>query len=269
MATPIIALDSGHGLYTSGKQTADKKYKEWTLNDKVRDKIVKRLSDYDCKFIYPDKNEGKTDESLASRVNYYIANKADVVVSIHHNAFRSVWGTATGTEVYVDRNSTAADRELANLIAPKLAKYTGLKNRGVKKENWAVINQNKIPAVLVEGGFMDTKKDYKVITSDAGQEAYARAVAEALITFLDLKKKTSTTKPATTTSTSSKEFMVKFKEEMNVRIGAGTNHAKVTICKENFKYTIVKTKKVNGTLWGYLKSKAGWVCIADKYCTRV
>lgn len=269
MATKIIALDAGHGLYTSGKQTADKKYKEWTLNDKVRDKIVKRLADYDCKFIYPDKNEGKTDESLASRVNYYIANKADVVVSIHHNAFRSVWGSATGTEVYIDRNSTAADRELANLIAPKLAKYTGLKNRGVKKENWAVINQNRIPAVLVEGGFMDTKKDYKVITSDAGQEAYARAVAEALIEFLDLKKKKSSTTKKTTTSTSSKGFLVKFKEEMNVRIDAGTNHAKVTVCKEGYKYTIVKTKKVNGTLWGKLKSGDGWVCIADKYCTRV
>lgn len=272
MATKIIALDAGHGLYTSGKQTADKKYKEWTLNDKVRDKIVKRLSDYDCKFIYPDKNEGKTDESLASRVAYYKAKGADVVVSIHHNAFKGIWGTATGTEVYVDRNSTAADRELASLIAPRLAKYTGLKNRGVKKENWAVINQNSITAVLVEGGFMDNKKDYKVITSDAGQEAYARAVAEALIIFLDLKKKDivqNDTKINTTVSVNG-TFKVKFKEDMNVRKGAGTNYKKVTVAEKNYVYTIVKTKKLSdGTPWGKLKSGAGWVCIADKYCKRV
>ena len=43
---------------------------------------------------------------------------------------------------------------------------TGLRGRGIKRENWYVINQNKIPAVLVEGGFMDSNIDYKVITSD-------------------------------------------------------------------------------------------------------
>ena len=265
-----IALDAGHGLRTSGKQTPDG-IKEWTLNDAVRDKVVSILSPYDCEFIFPDKNEGYTDESLSSRVSYYISLGADVVVSIHHNAFTGKWGNATGVETFVDKVCTAADLELARLIQAKLAAYTGLKNRGVKKENWAVINQNKITAVLVEGGFMDCKKDYAVITSDAGQEAYARAVAEALIEFLDLKKKDATAPVKNTipTSTASANFQVKFKEEMNVRVKAGTEHAKVTVCKKNTVYTIRKTTKVGGVLWGYLKSGAGWVCIDNKYCTRV
>jgi len=70
-----------------------------------------------------------------------------------------------------------------------LVKYTGLKGRGIKKENFYVINQNVIPAILVEGGFMNGRSDYKIITSDAGQTAYAKAVAEGLIEFLKLKKK--------------------------------------------------------------------------------
>ena len=41
---------------------------------------------------------------------------------------------------------------------------------------------------------MDGTNDYKFITSDAGQTAYAKAVAEGLIEFLGLKKKT-TSKP--------------------------------------------------------------------------
>ena len=266
---PIIALDAGHGLYTSGKQTPDR-IKEWTLNDKVRDKVVAKLSNYECKFIFPDKNEGKTDESLSSRVSYYISMGADVVVSIHHNALTGKWGTATGVETYVDVKYTASDMELAKLIQSKLATYTGLKNRGVKKANWAVINQNKITAVLVEGGFMDTKKDHAIITSDAGQEAYARAVAEALIVFLDLKKKSDKSSSSTTVSEpSNTDFHVKFKMDMNVRKSAGTNHAIMTECKKGYVYTIKKTTKVNGVLWGYLKSGAGWVCITDKYCTRV
>lgn len=186
-----IALDAGHGLKTAGKQTPDG-IKEWTLNDKVRDKVIKILADYDCEIIHTDNNEGNTDESLAYRLNKYCNAGVDAFVSIHHNAFTGKWNSATGVEVFTDRNCTAKDKELAKLIYNKLAKYTGLKGRGVKKENFAVINQNSIPAVLIEGGFMDSKKDYKIITSDSGQAAYAKAVAEGLVEFLGLKKKTVT-----------------------------------------------------------------------------
>lgn len=258
----IIAIDAGHGLKTPGKRTPDGIH-EWALNDKVRDYIVANLKGYDVKIIFPDNNEGNTDESLTSRRNMYINKDADVMVSIHHNAYLGKWGSANGVEVFTDKNPTAGDKELANLINARLSKYTGLKKRGVKSENWSVINQNKIPAVLVEGGFMDNKKDYKVITSADGQKAYAKAVSESLIEFLDLKKTTASNAKAT------KNFKVKFKQDMNVRTDAGTNHAKVDVCKEGLVYTIKKTKTVNGTLWGYLKSGAGWVCIADKYCTRV
>ena len=80
--------------------------------------------------------------------------------------------------------------QLAQCIYDRLVEYTGLKGRGIKKCNFYVINQNSIPAVLVEGGFMDGKSDYKYITSSLGQEAYAKAVAHGLIEFLNLKKKT-------------------------------------------------------------------------------
>ena len=121
----------------------------------------------------------------------YVNKKVDAAVSIHHNAYKGTWGTATGVEVYTDKNPTAADTKLAKAIYSRLPKYTGLKGRGIKKANWTVINQNNVPAVLTEGGFMDTKSDHAVITSAAGQTAYAKAVAEGLIEFLGLKKKTS------------------------------------------------------------------------------
>ena len=183
-----IALDAGHGLKTAGKQTPDG-IKEWTLNDKVRDKVISYLAAYDVEILNVDGNEGNTDESLSARLNAYLNAGAKVFVSIHHNAYTGNWNTATGVEVFTDKNPTEADKKLAECIYPKLVKYTGLKGRGIKKENWYVINQNKIPAVLVEGGFMDGTNDYKVITSDAGQTAYAKAVAEGLIEFLGLTKK--------------------------------------------------------------------------------
>lgn len=193
MSTKIIGLDAGHGLYTPGKQTPDG-IKEWSLNDAVADRVTTMLAEYDCKIIRTDNNEGVTDESLSTRVATYVNAGAHAFVSLHHNAYSSTWSTATGIEVYTDIKCTTEDRRLGSLIYNKMVAYTGLRGRGLKAQDFAVINQNTIPAVLVEGGFMDGTSDYKVITSEAGQDAYARAVAESLIEFLGLEKK-STLKP--------------------------------------------------------------------------
>ena len=204
-----IGLDGGHGLKTAGKQTPDG-IKEWTLNDKVCDKITSYLSTYDCEIIRTDNNEGNVDEELSDRVKRYSNEGVAAFVSIHHNAYKGDWCSATGVEIFTDNNPIAKDTELANCIYNRLVKYTGLKGRGIKKTNFVVINQNRIPAVLVEGGFMDNKKDYKVITSDEGQDAYARAVAEGLIEFLNLQKK-KVVKPVATTSTIKKGDLVSIK----------------------------------------------------------
>lgn len=198
-----IALDAGHGLNTAGKQTPDG-IKEWTLNDKVRDKVAALLSEYDVEIIHTDNDEGAVDEGLSSRVNKYVSAGVAAFVSIHHNAFTGDWNGATGVEVYTDKNPTAKDTQLATLIYNKMVAYTGLKGRGIKKAAFTVINQNTVPAILCEGGFMDGTNDYKIITSDAGQSAYAKAVAEGLIEFLGIAKKTAeqpTTTPAPTEPT--------------------------------------------------------------------
>jgi N-acetylmuramoyl-L-alanine amidase len=140
-------------------------------------------------FIHADKDEGNTDESLASRLKAYVNAGVDAFVSIHHNAFTGSWNGATGVEVYTDKNATTSDLRLADCIYGRLVNHTKLRGRGIKKANWYVIDQNRIPAVLVEGGFMDGTNDYKVITSEEGQNAYAKAVAEGLIEFLGLTKK--------------------------------------------------------------------------------
>ena len=124
MATIKIGLDAGHGLKTAGKQTPDG-IKEWTLNDKVRDKVVNILKDYDCEIIHVDNNEGNTDETLANRLNRYVSAGVSAFVSIHHNAYTGKWNNATGVEVFTDRNPIAKDTQLANAIYNRLVKYTG------------------------------------------------------------------------------------------------------------------------------------------------
>ena len=191
MRTIVIALDAGHGLKTPGKRTPNG-IQEWLLNDAVRDEVVNHCKGYLVTFIHLDNNEGNVDESLSSRVDRYLKSgqKIDAVISIHHNAFTGQWNTATGVEVYTDKNPTAEDERLAQCVYDRMVKYTGLKGRGIKRANFTVINQNSVPAILVEGGFMDSTKDYDYITSKEGQKAYAKAVAEGLIEFCNLQKKT-------------------------------------------------------------------------------
>ncbi len=244
-----IGLDAGHGLNTAGKQTPDG-IKEWTLNDKVRDKVVEILKDYNAEIINVDNDEGNVDEGLTERRTTYVNANVDAFVSIHHNAYTGSWNDATGVEIYTDRNYTEADEKLANAIYKNLPNYTGLKGRGIKRSNWTVINQNKIPAVLVEGGFMDSNNDYKIITSEEGQLNYAKAVAEGLIEFLGLTKKQNAPQE------NFNGYMVKVTADaLNVRDGAGTNYKINTVVKKGEVYTIVAEE--NG--WGKLKSGAGWI----------
>lgn len=268
---PKIALDAGHGLKTPGKQTPDG-IKEWSLNDKVRDKVVKMLEPYEVVIINTDNNEGTTDESLSSRVARYRNEKVDAFVSVHHNAYTGNWNSASGVEVYTDRNATAADNRLAEAIYTRLVKYTGLNGRGVKKMNYTVINQNSIPAVLCEGGFMDGTKDYAYITSDEGQTAYAKAVAEGLIEFLNLRKKTSAVvKDVDQTAVKDTgSFKVKVEiRNLNIRKGPGTNYSKTGEYTGIGVFTIIETKtgKGSNTGWGKLKSGLGWISL--DYAKRV
>ena len=71
-----IGLDAGHGLKTAGKQTPDG-IKEWTLNDKVRDKVVELLKDYDVEIVNVDNDEGNTDEGLTERRTAHVNTSVD------------------------------------------------------------------------------------------------------------------------------------------------------------------------------------------------
>ncbi len=189
MTTPILVLDAGHGLHTAGKQTMNGSLgviKEWTINDAVCRKIQSILSDYNITVYRSDDPTGQADVPLATRVSRSNQYRATLMISIHHNSTPG----ATGVEVFVHTYGTEEDKKLAQLLAPKLSAKTGLRNRGVKYEKWAVLGC-KATAILVEGGFMDTQSDYEVITSEKGQQAYAEAVSETVIEYLGLTKKIS------------------------------------------------------------------------------
>ena len=169
----------------------------------------------------------------------------------------------TGTEVYWHTKGTAEDKKLANIVAPKLASKTGLRNRGVKTASFAVLTCNAT-AILCEGGFMDTANDYAVIISDKGQQAYADAVVEGLVEYLGLTKKSQSSSSSSSTSSSSSNgsFLVEIIcDSLNIRKEANFDSAVVGTVKRGEVYTIVEQK--NGL--GKLKSGVGWISMGTAY----
>lgn len=179
-----VGLDAGHYINTPGKRTPDG-LREWALNNAVCNYIEEYLKGY-AEVLRTDDRSGNKDVSLGHRRTQAI-NYCDVLISIHHNALTGCWNKATGIETYVHTNyATDKANKLATMIADKMSKETGLKNRGVKNARFAVIATSKILAVLCEGGFMDGEHDSYYIRSEEGQRAYAKAVADSLKEYFNL-----------------------------------------------------------------------------------
>jgi len=185
-----IVIDAGHAEFTAGNQTPDGIY-EWTLNNKVALAVAKRLDEYEVEIYRTDDITGRKDVSLADRIKKANEIKPDVLVSIHHNAYNSKWGTHSGVEAYYNLNRrNDKEKALASEVAAAMSKNTGLMNRGAKTAAFYMLTgSTDYVSILTEGGFMDSTIDHPIIVSAKGQDNYAKAIADALIAFMNLQKK--------------------------------------------------------------------------------
>lgn len=149
----LIAIDDGHGENTLGKRTpaisqlGGRVIRENEFNRKVADQLSVALQrcGFRTLFVAP----GNSDISLSTRTA--TANKANAAayVSIHYNA-----GGGEGVETYHYPGSSTGKR-LAEAIHWHVRQGTKQKDRGVKSANFQVLRETKMPAALVEYGFMD------------------------------------------------------------------------------------------------------------------
>lgn len=125
------------------------------------------------------------------------ASDADIFLSIHRNAM-PVPGTASGIEnlVYEDSGTAGA---LGRNIGETLAE-AGWTDLGVKERPGLVVLRNtKIPAVLVEVGFINNEKDNEFL--DANMAATADAIADGVLkTFRELDEAEKAGRPGGETS---------------------------------------------------------------------
>ncbi|BAZ39107.1 peptidoglycan-binding domain 1 [Calothrix sp. NIES-4101] len=120
----------------------------------------------DCKPV----RASNVKDSLSRRCDLANNTKVDLFVSIHFNAFNQ---QANGTEIYAVGTE---GRKAAKPILDEIIKL-GFFNRGIKNgSHLFVLRNTKMPAILIESCFIDSRKDMSLFNS----EAIANAIVKGL-----------------------------------------------------------------------------------------
>lgn len=183
-----IVLDAGHGINTSGKRCLKSidpcETREWTLNDRICDKVENLLKAYDgYKLLRVDDTTGKKDIALSTRVNNANKFNANIYISVHHNAGVSGGkggGVVALTYTKIDKTTASWQSDLYNAIVSA----TGLKgNRAnpLVRSDLYVLRKTKMPAVLLECGFMDSTVDTPIILTEDFANKVAQSIASVII----------------------------------------------------------------------------------------
>lgn len=196
-----VAVDPGHGGYDDGAV-------KYVTEDKVN--LVEGLAcrDYLEAHGVEVLMSRTTDTTNSLRAFCAKANEwgADLAVSIHNNA-----GGGDGFEAYHHYNGGEGVTLAANIEAE--VKKIGQNSRGLKtKKNangqdyFGFIRLTNMPAVIVEGAFVDNKADAAQIDTVAEQQAFGYAYARGILKTLGIKDKGYP--PKTTQTTPAKEDKV-------------------------------------------------------------
>ncbi len=146
-------------------------------------KIVKKLlSEKSVKVRLSRKNE--VDLDLPQRVSFANNTGADIFVSIHANASRGKRRDINGLETFYYRGWRG--RLLAKKIQKEILRVSpGSPDRGVKQGRFYVIKNTKMPAVLVEVGFLTGRLDSRRLEKTTHRKRLAYAIAKGILEYLN------------------------------------------------------------------------------------
>lgn len=181
----LIALDDGHGLSptpTSGKRTPMIPEIKRSIYENEFNKAVVYYLDQELKQCgFRTLLVAPTDVDVPLSIRTRLANQkgADLFVSVHYNA-----GGGSGVETYHFPNSVKGERA-AKLIHKYVIQGTRQKDRGVKTANFHVLRETKMPAVLIEYGFMDdpSLREARLMTNTDFQRECARETAQGICEY--------------------------------------------------------------------------------------
>lgn len=192
-----IYIDDGHGLDTPGKRTPvfpighpyeGLLIRENQFNSAVANKLKFLAEAAGLRVVMTapemidvplDLRVQRANEDMAAQ---NIALLDCAFVSIHYNAYDGRWdSTQGGVEVYHWPGSRLGE-SLARCVMDVLVEGTPQVNRGIQEARYYVLKGTRMPAILVECGFMDIRKEAERMLDPEFQDEVA---GELLAGILD------------------------------------------------------------------------------------
>lgn len=192
-----IYIDPGHGGSDSGAVGNGLVEKNLTLDISLREKALFEELGHKVKI---SRSVDKT-ISLSTRTDEANSWGADIFISNHINAGGGV-GVEVWHSIYGGKGKEYAARVEKNLS--EIFKSRGLKSREGRREDYLyVIRTSKMPAILIEFGFIDSIEDASKLKSEDTRQRCAEAVVYGVLGENLSKEipKTSTPKAEVKTST--------------------------------------------------------------------
>jgi N-acetylmuramoyl-L-alanine amidase len=173
-----IIVDAGHGPATPGKRSPDGRLREFHFNSAVAEELKKRLVLDGHTVIFSHSLE--EDVPLFERTRLANRLQADLFLSIHANAAGSSFNTAEGIETFIYPNASAFSKKVSAAIQRSLVRSLKRADRGVKGADFAVLRDTRMPAVLIECGFMTNREELALLQSELYRKRCAGAIAFAV-----------------------------------------------------------------------------------------
>lgn len=184
VANRIVVIDPGHGGIDPGavgyKGSAEKdivlqvaKQLRSVMTQAGAKVLMTRETDIDLGTPGSGSLLSRKREDLSKRVALANKNGADVYISIHVNAFPSArW---RGAQIFYQRGQIES-KKLAEAIQSELIRIMGNTTRAAKPEDFFTTRKTKMPAVIVEIGFISNPAEAKLLADPSYQRKLSYAI---------------------------------------------------------------------------------------------
>lgn len=187
LAGKVIVVDAGHGGIDPGANRPGILEKDINLaialqlkevlNQHGAKVVLSRQTDIDLSSECDNKQvRGRYLRDLSARVEMAEESDADLFISIHANAVNN--SERHGAEVFYYAKSESG-KILAQSIQAELCSVTHI-NRTAKTADYFVLRRNKIPAALIEVGFITNPEERMILQNPDYQRKLAEAIATGI-----------------------------------------------------------------------------------------
>ena len=182
-----IVVDVGHGGKDPGASSPNGT-KEKDVNLQIGLKTQRLLESLGYNVIMTRTEDIFVD--LNERANIANRNNADIFVSIHHNS--TINNTINGLEILYcpmgkGVGKTQDQYPFAQAISKGILSNTGGADRGIiQRPELAVVRQTKMPAVLVEVGYLSNAAEEANIINDSYQNKVVQGIVNGIQNYFEM-----------------------------------------------------------------------------------